>query len=122
MKYVSGELDCDRLASMSILDIIRENYEVSGYTRVKMDHRRAGVRSGWELRVPFDHIRRANRAVIFLEGLGIPCGTPFEKRGRMVVPIYGKQRCRDFLKLVRPSVKTRIARPPNARDLRFKDD
>ncbi|HRK30572.1 MAG TPA: hypothetical protein PLD59_05790 [Tepidisphaeraceae bacterium] len=105
---------------MKIIDIIRENYEQSGYVRVKMDHRREGVRSGWEVRVPFDDASTAARAARHLLGSNIRCGSTFEKRGRVVLPIYGKDRCEQFFKLVRPKAKDRLAALPDDCDLRLK--
>lgn len=105
---------------MKILELIRQSYEQSGYVRVKMDHRRGGVRSGWELRVPFDTPVDAQRAAKFLSANGIKCGSPFVKRASVVVPIYGRTGCELFFEVVKPTVKAEIEQRPKARDLRFK--
>jgi hypothetical protein len=106
---------------MKMLEHIRECYETAGYVRVKMDRRRKGVRSGWEIRVPFADLLQLRRASEFLERHGIETGSPFDKHSRHILPIYGKARCEKFLSLVQPQVKQFIEDAPKAVDMRLRE-
>lgn len=100
--------------------LLRKAYEASGYVRVKMDRRRGGSRSGWEIRLIAADEPMAELFSQALLDLGITPGTVYAKRGLLVVPLYGIKQVRRFLKKVRPATKSAVPKPPDKIDIRFK--
>jgi hypothetical protein len=102
------------------IKLLREAYEASGYIRVKMDRRRGGHRSGWEIRLIAADERMARLFCQALRDLGMKPGTVYAKRGLRVVPLYGIKQVRRFLNDVRPAIKSGVPQPPDKIDIRFK--
>lgn len=98
--------------------LLRETYEANGYVRVKMDKRRAGLRSGWEVRLIAANDAEAAQLTAALQTLGLRAGKHFEKRGSVVVPLYGHDAVTDFLRTVRPRVKSSVPDFPDDTDAR----
>jgi hypothetical protein len=86
---------------------LRETYEQHGYIRVKTDSRRRTSRS-WEIRLWADDAKQSRRLSIALATLDLTSGKPFAKRNGFIVPLYGKQQVEQFLKRVKPKVKSEI--------------
>ena len=99
---------------------LRDAYEFHGYLRIKMDHRRGGMRTGWEVRLLADNRTAAGRLTQALAAIGLESGTIYPKRRAWVVPVYGFEQTSRFLRLVRPKTKSTIPDPPDNADLRLK--
>ena len=98
--------------------LLRSSYEANGYIRVKMERRRDGQRTGWEVRLFVDTSERVDRLIAALRGLGLKPGAPFRKRAGWIVPVYGAEQVERFLHRVRPRVKGTMPEFPDAVDLR----
>jgi hypothetical protein len=104
----------------STIKFLRDAYEQGGFVRIKMDHRRDGVRSGWELRLPSRDGASPARLMKLLRSVGFLPGKPYFKRERKIIPIYGRENVQRFLHLICPKVKARLPRPPADTDLRLR--
>lgn len=101
---------------------LRQAYEQHGCIRVKMDERRARVRSGWEIRLLARSTAEGRALSRSLRALGFILGSTFEKRGWLVIPRYGRAQVERFLDQTRPQCKSTVPAHPSRVDMRRREN